>query len=245
MNTATQVVPAKGISGLAHQIGAGFSWIGRGVERVMFFTARFFQRPQAVGSLVPSSSWLGAKMVRHVPVPSNAMSYYLEVGPGTGSLTDVLLKKLDESSGDAKKFKVDLVEADDGFCQVLKEKYGDRTDVEIHCLPIQEWKPGYKYEAAVTSIPLNSLPAESVDGILKAYEDLLKEGASLSWVEYALLPTLKRLYSSSARKLELDKVQAVKDKFLARHGCGQDLAWFNIPPARVYHSRMAVSKAQA
>src|ERR1700690_1325198 len=54
------------------------------------FLRGWFANPQGTGSVAPSSPQLAAAMARWLP--RNPESYVLELGPGTGAVTDALLK---------------------------------------------------------------------------------------------------------------------------------------------------------
>ncbi len=54
------------------------------------FLREWIANPQGTGSVAPSSPQLGAAMARWLP--RNPESFVLELGPGTGAVTDALLK---------------------------------------------------------------------------------------------------------------------------------------------------------
>ncbi|HEX7652265.1 MAG TPA: rRNA adenine N-6-methyltransferase family protein, partial [Verrucomicrobiae bacterium] len=54
------------------------------------FLREWLANPQGTGAVAPSSPQLGAAMARWLP--RNPDAYVLELGPGTGAVTDALLK---------------------------------------------------------------------------------------------------------------------------------------------------------
>ena len=54
------------------------------------FLREWIVNPQRTGAVAPSSPQLGAAMARWLP--RNRESFVLELGPGTGAVTDALLK---------------------------------------------------------------------------------------------------------------------------------------------------------
>src|SRR5271168_5389589 len=54
------------------------------------FLREWIVNPQRTGSVAPSSPQLGAAMARWLP--RNPESYVLELGPGTGAVTEALFK---------------------------------------------------------------------------------------------------------------------------------------------------------
>src|SRR5580692_9288787 len=55
------------------------------------FLREWIANPQRTGAVAPSSPQLGAAMARWLP--RNPESFVLELGPGTGAVTDALLKR--------------------------------------------------------------------------------------------------------------------------------------------------------
>ena len=55
----------------------------------------------------------------------------LEIGPGSGNLTEFIIKKQPK--------KIILIEKDQRFCELLKKKFGHQKDLEIHNKDILEY----------------------------------------------------------------------------------------------------------
>ena len=55
----------------------------------------------------------------------------LEIGPGSGNLTEFIIKKQPK--------KIILIEKDQRFCKLLKEKFGNQKGLEIHNKDILEY----------------------------------------------------------------------------------------------------------
>ena len=53
------------------------------------FLSQFFKQKRMVGALAPSSRFLAAKMLNHLPIEK--ASIIVELGPGTGVFTDKII----------------------------------------------------------------------------------------------------------------------------------------------------------
>ena len=124
----------------------------QGLWDAMHFLLRYAQNPAAIGSISPSSVFLAKKIVQFIPTDDDGQARrYLEVGAGTGAFTGELIKKMKAND------QLDIVELDPYFCKLLKEKF-KKPQVHVHCVPIEQWKPDYQYDAIVSGLPLNSFP---------------------------------------------------------------------------------------
>ena len=104
---------------------------------------------QVVGAVASTSSATAQALAAKI-VYSGKSRRILEVGAGTGSVTQELVKCL--KPGDV----LDLVELDKELADVLR-KFGNHAQVEVHHASITDWKPSYQYDAMVVSIPFNAL----------------------------------------------------------------------------------------
>jgi phospholipid N-methyltransferase len=160
----------------------------------------------------------------------------LEAGAGNGDLTKHFVKKL------GLKDRLDLVEIDDVFCRELRRLYGNDSRIYIYNMPIQDWKPAYKYDAVVASIPLNALPTPDIlRSVLDAYVGLTKEGGSLSAVEYIGTSTLKSWTVFGEKSKAFQEVVAQKKDFFGKYCFSTAKVLQNLPPARVMHCRISAS----
>lgn len=87
------------------------------------FVEEFFRNPAAVGSLVPSSRELTEKVV--APIEFATARCIVEYGPGTGVFTDILIARR------RAKTVLLLVETDETFCELLKQRYSGQPNVHV------------------------------------------------------------------------------------------------------------------
>lgn len=195
------------------------------------FAKRFFFSPSAVGSLLPSSPQLAHCMVKQSLFSAKKPISYLEVGAGSGALTQRLIKKLHQ------KDTLDIVEKDPQFCAILRRKFGHLPFVRIHEISILEFKAD-RYDVLISSLPLNAFQASTVGNILKKYEQLVKEGGSLAYYEYLGFEKVKQALLLGDKARDFQKAQNLKSQFMSKYGKKIDRIWWNVPPARVIHCQM-------
>lgn len=195
----------------------------RQVHDAILFLSRFLKDPKQVGSLAPSSKALKKEITQHVHYDQE--QNILEVGPGTGAFTDDLIARL------GPKDQLDLVELDPEFCQRLRDKFGDHKQVYIFEGSILDWKPEYKYDVIVSSLPLNAFQSDIVEEILKCYESLVAENGMISSYEYLGFPEIKKHLGNE----DYLKTQNLLKSFMEKYSVEDRKIWANIPPAIVHH----------
>ena len=197
------------------------------ISEAWTFARRFVQNPREVGTPFACSDAVAQKILDFVPTPSELAHRYLEVGPGAESF---LARKLGPND------QLDLVEIDQVFCEVLREKYKDRPNIHVHHMPIQDWRPEYQYDVVAGFVPLNALPTkEIVQPVLHSYRRLTKKDGVLLGVEYIGTSTLKGLILFGDEREAFGEVVALKKEFFEK--CAADKVWKNLPPARVMNCR--------
>lgn len=186
--------------------------------------ARFFrgwlQRPLITGAVSPSSRALGRAMAAYVPDPAafSANSKVLELGPGTGVVTQMLIAR-----GVPERSLV-LVEYSSEFCKLLKKRFPDAEVIQGDAYAIgaslPQWIGVDPLEAVVSSLPLFTRPDEMRETVIGRSLERMQPGAPFIQFSYAL-------------------TQPVKP---ARIGARLELSpWIkrNLPPARVLVYRSA------
>ncbi len=167
--------------------------------------------PQGTGSIAPSSPQLGAAMARWLP--RNPDSYVLELGPGTGAVTDALLKY------GLREDRLIAIEFNPNLAKLLRKRFrhahiitGDAWELDtlLAELPL----PVESVGAVISSLPLLNFPKEKADELAQKIRSILEPRGR--WVQYSY--------------------QIVKDR--ARGGedfrlLASKIVWLNFPPARV------------
>ena len=175
------------------------------------FLREWFVDPQRTGAVAPSSPQLAAAMARWLP--RNPDSYVLELGPGTGAVTDALLKR------GLREDRLVAIERNPTLAKLLRKRFpgariiaGDawELDVLLADLPRQITSVG----AVISSLPLANFKTEEAEALAGKIRKVLEPQGT--WVQYTYQIHKLRSRGSSSFKLRASKI-----------------VWFNLPPARV------------
>jgi phosphatidylethanolamine/phosphatidyl-N-methylethanolamine N-methyltransferase len=221
---------------VAAYVGAQLA-CGNSLEDVVMFAKEFYKNPDQMGGFGPCSPYLGEAAVDSIPrkkIGSGPLRI-LEIGSGTGSVTRQLMKRI--SSGTV----VDLVEMQPDLCEMLKkefcsEKYKDFT-VNVHCKMIQDFKPEYKYDSIVCTVPFNSLPSSIVKEIWQNVLNLLVDGGTVSYVAYCQmdkLAKLKKLFNPE-RLADYKKNLSFLRDLRELYGAGMKTVYKNVFPINAFY----------
>src|ERR1700722_14390690 len=155
------------------------------------FFREFRRHFRTTGAVLPSSRFLARALTTPLRQPRSP-SRILEVGPGTGSVTRAIARRM--GIGD----RLDAVEINGHFVDLLRDRLETdkayrhcRQQIEVIHAPLEELVGESVYDFIVSGLPLNNFPVAQVRQILAAYGRLLKPGGTLSYYEYALVRQLK------------------------------------------------------
>ncbi len=183
------------------------------------FLKRWLRRPFAMGAVVPSGRLLAEAMARTAKsVLQGRPGHVVELGAGTGEVTKALL-----AAGIAPD-RLALVERDRELAAFLRRHFPAPRVIEGDAshLPRLLAEHGIASVAAVvSSLPLLSLPAEVVDGIVGGVFEALPPGGALVQFTYGPKPPVPR---ALRERLHLDGVPGRR-------------IWRNVPPAVVWTFR--------
>lgn len=212
----------------------------RAFKNNLTFFREFRQRFQTTGAIAPSSRFLANSMTRFLRDRGDEAIRVLEIGPGTGPITEKIVPLL--RTGD----RFDLVELNETFVTVLNERFrnddawrGAAPFSDIHQLPLQEYQPEEKYDFVISGLPLNNFPADLVESITASYFQLLKPGGVLSYFEYMYVRPVRKVVSRGDERIRIAKIDDVMQGHCDQHRIRRDSIWFNLPPAWVQHLRLA------
>jgi len=175
------------------------------------FLREWIANPQRTGAVAPSSPQLGAAMARWLP--RNPASHVLELGPGTGAVTDALLKY-----GLAEDRLVGI-EKNPALAKILRKRFpqahiitGDAWDLDLLLAELPQ--PVESVGAVISSLPLLNFPKEQADALAQKIRRVLEPRGR--WVQYSYQIIKDRSRGGDDFKLLASKI-----------------VWFNLPPARV------------
>jgi phospholipid N-methyltransferase len=201
------------------------------------FFREFREEFRTTGSMLPSSRFLGRALVTDMHQPRGPWRI-LEVGPGTGPVTEAILRRL--HPGD----QLDIVEINERFIKVLRERFAQeplfrsrRHRVRLIHSPLQEVPGESVYDFLVSGLPLNNFSVSLVRDIFKAYQRLLKPGGILSYFEYALIRQLKIPFARRRERKRLRCVGRLVNQNNRAYQFRADMVLFNAPPAVARHLR--------
>jgi phosphatidylethanolamine/phosphatidyl-N-methylethanolamine N-methyltransferase len=183
------------------------------------FLRRWLRRPFAMGSVVPSGRLLAEAMARAaLDAITSRDGHVVELGAGTGEVTRALI------AAGIPAGRLALVERDPELVAFLRRRFPGPRIVEGDAsrLPRLLQEQGVTSVAAVvSSLPLLSLPADVVKGIVEGVFEALPRGAALVQFTYGPKPPVPRSLRQGLRLV------ATRGRRI----------WRNVPPAVVWTFR--------
>jgi phosphatidylethanolamine/phosphatidyl-N-methylethanolamine N-methyltransferase len=196
----------------------------RGLESragTALFLKRWLRRPFAMGAVVPSGRLLTQSMARAtIAAVQGHAGHVVELGAGTGVVTQALL-----AAGIAAD-RLALVERDRELASFLRKRFPGTKVLEgdaarlVDLLRASQISP---VAAVVSSLPLLSLPADVVNGIVRGVFAAVPRGGALIQFTYGPKPPVPRNLRESLN-------------LVAAHG---SRIWRNVPPAVVWTFRQS------
>jgi phosphatidylethanolamine/phosphatidyl-N-methylethanolamine N-methyltransferase len=174
------------------------------------FLRTWFEKPLTVGALTPSGKALARVMANYVD--PKARGPIVELGPGTGPVTEALVERGIDPA------RLTLVEFDPEFCELLRRKFpginvvqGDAYDLR-HTLADALREPA---AAFVSGLPLFNKPLKMRLELLDQAFSLMKPNAPFVQFTYHAISPIPRSHGH-----------------IRAEASGR--VWRNIPPARVW-----------
>lgn len=176
------------------------------------FFGQYIQNIRTVGAVVPSSRFLAKQMI--APINFSKAKIIVQFGPGTGSLTEQLLRHRKPETS------LVLIEYNESFYRVLKEKYGSEKRVYIYHGTaedvdgiLRQFGLAKKVDYIVSGLPFASLPRQQSAAILERAKSVIRPDGLFITFQYTLL-----------------KMPFIRSYFTT---IGVSRVWRNIPPAYV------------
>jgi phosphatidylethanolamine/phosphatidyl-N-methylethanolamine N-methyltransferase len=176
----------------------------------MRFIRSWLEKPLATGAVMPSSRLLARTMARYVD--PNTKGSIIELGPGTGPVTEALVNRGIDPS------RLILVEFNPVFCRLLRSRYPEATVVQGDAYRLNGLLETLVREPAaamVSGLPLITKPLRTRLRLISDALGLLAPGAPFIQFTYAMVPPIPKGLSGI-------KAEA------------SELIWMNLPPARVW-----------
>ncbi len=174
------------------------------------FIRSWMERPLSIGAVTPSGKMLARTMAAYVD--PNSDGPVVELGPGTGPVTEALV------GAGVSPSRLVLVEFNPSFCRILQARYPDATLVQGDAYGIRRLLESLLIEpaaAVVSGLPLVTKPIRERWRLVRDAFDLMVPGAPFVQFTYSVAsPLPRRLGGFTAEASER--------------------IWMNLPPARVW-----------
>jgi phosphatidylethanolamine/phosphatidyl-N-methylethanolamine N-methyltransferase len=175
------------------------------------FLQEWFANPQRTGAVAPSSPKLAAAMARWLP--ADPESYVLELGPGTGAVTQALLER------GLREERLVAIDNNPRLTRLLRDRFpaahvitGDAWHLDD--LLYDRPEPIESVGAVISSLPLLNFPPAQANALAQKIHAVLSPGGK--WVQYSYHLGIRR-HKSAAHFRHL----------------ASKIVWLNLPPARV------------
>lgn len=175
------------------------------------FLKSWFDKPLVTGAVSPSGKALARMMARYVDPAADGL--VLEIGPGTGPVTEALVER-----GVAPERLV-LIEYNDEFVPHLQKRFPGANVVRGDAYAARETLKGHldqPLSAIVSSLPLLTKPVGQRVALLNQCFDMAHPGAPFIQFTYGVVPPIPR-----------EAIGAITT-------IGSPRVWLNLPPARVW-----------
>ncbi len=195
--------------------------LGERIGEEVLFLRTWATSPLKIGSVTPTSRTLANLMVKYAhPDPAG---YTLEVGPGTGVVTQALV------DAGIPAERIVSVEYDKDFCKHLQKRFpgmhvmrGDALDLRNTLGEFRDTK----FSAALSGIPLLNMPKAKRAPYLESLLDQLVPGGVVSQLSYSFVPPQEAIRG---------RLAVNKSKWVT----------FNFPPGRAWIYRRPEGFAQS
>jgi phosphatidylethanolamine/phosphatidyl-N-methylethanolamine N-methyltransferase len=174
------------------------------------FLRSWIEKPLHMGAVMPSGRILARTMAQYVD--SNSDGPVIELGPGTGAITNALI-----AQGVDQKRLV-LVEYNPGFCVLLRDRYPQATVVQGDAYALRDslWNVlSVPASAVVSGLPLVTKPMLTRLKLIRDAFVAMAPGSPFVQFTYSVAPPIPRSLPGVSTE-------------------ASERIWMNLPPARVW-----------
>ncbi len=176
----------------------------------MRFIRSWIEKPLSIGAVTPSGRVLARTMAGYVDpsVPGPV----IELGPGTGPVTEALVEQGIEPS------RLVLVEFNPEFCRLLRTRFPGATVIRGDAYSLRRVMGGLLSQpaaAVVSGLPLVTKPVRTRVRLIHEAFRLMLPGAPFVQFTYAVMPPIPKSLAGVSSE-------------------ASERIWMNMPPARVW-----------
>jgi phosphatidylethanolamine/phosphatidyl-N-methylethanolamine N-methyltransferase len=174
------------------------------------FLRSWIEKPLHMGAVMPSGKVLARTMAQYVDVNSSAP--VVELGPGTGAITNALIEHGVEQK------RLVLVEYNPGFCALLRDRYPQARVVQGDAYALRDslWDVmSAPASAVVSGLPLVTKPMLTRLKLIRDAFAALAPGAPFVQFTYSVAPPIPKSLPGVSTE-------------------ASERIWMNLPPARVW-----------
>lgn len=213
------------------------------IAEIATFLREFRATFKTTGAVLPSGRFL-ARAITRPAREAGKPARWLEVGPGTGAFTDVLVEHLGAED------TLVLVELNDRFVDTLRQRLASQISwaakqerIRLIHDTIEALDPTEQFDAVVCGLPFNNFDPADVERLVDKMLAHVRPGGTFSFFEYLAIRSLKAPFVGRAEKERLDRVAAALSERLDRLGFAHDRVFANAPPAVAHHLRVPAGQA--
>ncbi|MFK3984912.1 class I SAM-dependent methyltransferase [Micromonospora sp. NPDC050397] len=192
-------------------------------EKLTFLT-QFVRQPMSVGAIAPSSAALADKIT--APVPRTGDPVVVELGPGTGSFTGEIQRRL---GGRGHQLAIEI---NTDFAEALSRRYPAVDVISDDARKLRELLAARGHRQAdviVSGLPWAAFQERLQQNLLDAVADGLADDGAFTTFAY-----LFAIWTPPAARLRTALRARFEEVTLGR------TVWANVPPALVYHCRRPI-----
>ena len=201
---------------------------------IPLFCKEFVRTFKTTGAVLPSGKALANALVKPLmDIPGPRM--ILEAGPGTGAVTDVLLRRLGPDD------QLVLCEINPEFADYLEKRFAEdvhwasyKDRVRVVREDVRRLFAGSRYDFVVSGLPLNNFSPLFVEEMLQGFLHSLTPRGVHTFFEYILVREIRmRVGGKSERERMTGIHQAVASTVCRKQWHRSAILW-NVPPAWAY-----------
>lgn len=156
--------------------------IAKSMAEDLRFIKGWIKQPKTVGSIKPTSRQAAKLMVDQLPKTDLPI---LELGPGTGVITSMMIENGIEPS------RITSIEFDSEFCEFLRKEIPGVNFIEGDAFNLKDTlknTPDHKFGAILSGIPLLNFPKEERQDLIASSLDWIADGGPFVQLCYGPKP---------------------------------------------------------